>query len=206
MVYRGERTPKGCKVWCVDGKKRQELPLRLDLANHSPDGFEWSYAGSGPAQLALALLAHVLGDDALAVSLHQAFKSKVVVRLPQEGWQLTPGEIRAMVQVLCLEDVLSDRRRELDRVQQIRERYRRERNQARAALAEEEERARGLQAEVWELREQMRDERRQHDCCPECGTPLEGTEPLPEPCQTCLRAQGYQLEGEPGEPDSLSAA
>jgi len=25
------------------------------LWNHSPDGFEWGYGGSGPAQLALAI-------------------------------------------------------------------------------------------------------------------------------------------------------
>lgn len=36
------------------------LPPRNDLKNHSPDGFEWAYAGSGLAQLALALLAHHL--------------------------------------------------------------------------------------------------------------------------------------------------
>jgi hypothetical protein len=40
-----------------------ERPLtpRLDLWNHSPTGFEWGYGGSGPAQLALALLADHLG-------------------------------------------------------------------------------------------------------------------------------------------------
>jgi hypothetical protein len=206
MVYRGERTAKGCKVWCLDGQQQQELPLRLDLENHSPTGPEWGYPGSGPAQLALALLAHTLGDDPLAVSLHQAFKDKVVVRLPQEGWQLTGGEIRATVQVLCLEDLLTDRRRELDRVQGLRERTRRERDQARAALAEEEEAARGLQAEGWELKEQLREERRQHGCCSECGGMLGGSESLPEPCQTCLRTQGYLLADVPGEPDDLPGA
>lgn len=30
----------------------------LRFRNHSPDGFEWSYGGSGPAQLALAILLH----------------------------------------------------------------------------------------------------------------------------------------------------
>jgi len=32
------------------------LRLRSDLFNHSPTGFEWGYGGSGPAQLALAIL------------------------------------------------------------------------------------------------------------------------------------------------------
>jgi hypothetical protein len=50
------------------------LDPRLDLWNHSPTGFEWGYCGSGPAQLALAILADFLGDDASAVALHQEFK------------------------------------------------------------------------------------------------------------------------------------
>ena len=38
------------------------LDSRRDLWNHSPTGFEWGYCGSGPAQLALALLADHLGE------------------------------------------------------------------------------------------------------------------------------------------------
>src|SRR5262245_22144387 len=67
--YRGEREADGgCAVWCEDahpgpldilptaGRQRSPLPLCLELRNHSPTGFEWGYGGSGPAQLALALL------------------------------------------------------------------------------------------------------------------------------------------------------
>jgi len=57
-------------------------------------GPEWSYAGSGPAQLALALLADALGDDKQAERLYQDFKFKVVGRLPHDGWTLTDQEIR----------------------------------------------------------------------------------------------------------------
>jgi len=41
-------------------RKDTELDPRpsLQLRKHSPDGFEWSYGGSGPAQLALAILLH----------------------------------------------------------------------------------------------------------------------------------------------------
>lgn len=51
----------GCEVYAEEGGKGYPLPLRLDLFNHSPDGFEWGYGGSGPAQLALAILADFLG-------------------------------------------------------------------------------------------------------------------------------------------------
>jgi len=46
----------------------------LRVFNHSPDGFEVGYGGSGPAQLALALLLEAGLDDERAVSLHQRFK------------------------------------------------------------------------------------------------------------------------------------
>ena len=78
------------------------IPLnpRLDLWNHSPTGFEWGYGGSGPAQLALALLADYLGDDNTAVALHQDFKHAFITRFDQRGWTLTSEEIRAAIRSL----------------------------------------------------------------------------------------------------------
>jgi hypothetical protein len=107
MLYVGERTREGCRVWCQEEGREAELPLRLDLWNHSPTGFEWSYGGSGPAQLALALLAHALGDDERAVRLHQAFKGKVVAGLPREGWTLLVEEVRSVADELEREEGLS---------------------------------------------------------------------------------------------------
>jgi hypothetical protein len=69
------------------------LNLRLDLYNHSPSGFEWGYCGSGPAQLALALLADHLGNDEQAFNLYQRFKWAVTVELPRKCWTLTSLDI-----------------------------------------------------------------------------------------------------------------
>jgi len=46
------------------------LAPRRDLCNHSPTGFEWGYGGSGPSQLALAMLADFFGDPE-AAALHR---------------------------------------------------------------------------------------------------------------------------------------
>ena len=81
----------------VDG---EPLNPRLDLWNHSPSGFEWGYGGSGPAQLALALLADHLGNDEEAVSLHQKFKRAVVAGLPYQRWVLTSLELKLAVERL----------------------------------------------------------------------------------------------------------
>jgi Family of unknown function (DUF6166) len=94
-------------VTVCDGQKSEPLPLRLDLFNHSPAGFSWGYGGSGPTQLALALLADALGDDDLAVRLHQAFKFRVVACWPEgERWWITADQIAAVVKVIEQEAVL----------------------------------------------------------------------------------------------------
>jgi hypothetical protein len=70
------------------------LPARRDLADHSPDGFAWGYGGSGPAQLALALVAHATGQDSLALSIYQDFKHEIIAGLPRDGdWEITSEEV-----------------------------------------------------------------------------------------------------------------
>ena len=70
-----------------------ELPLRLDLANHSPTGFEWGYLGSGPAQLALAMLAAYRKDDDWALRHYQLFKDDFVSKFPHTNFKVTREEI-----------------------------------------------------------------------------------------------------------------
>lgn len=94
-IYRGRRI--GYEVaWVVrirDGKRRR-LPLRLAQCNHSPAGFEWGYQGSGPAQLAFALLADRLPDCiGVALELHQGFKRDVVANLASPEWVIDGREI-----------------------------------------------------------------------------------------------------------------
>jgi Family of unknown function (DUF6166) len=76
-----------------DEKVVAPLKLRLDLRNHSPTGFGWGYAGSGPAQLALAILADCVGDER-ALANYMAFKFRVIALLPQEeGFELDEADI-----------------------------------------------------------------------------------------------------------------
>jgi hypothetical protein len=93
-VYRGWRMADGAHIAIITNGGPRPLPLRLDLDNHSPTGFEWGYAGSGPAQLALALLADALRDDVAAVRLHQSFKFKVIAPLPRDApWEMTDDDV-----------------------------------------------------------------------------------------------------------------
>lgn len=96
MIYNGVRDTEGCAiVRVIDGDGvSHELPLRLDLANHSPTGFEWGYGGSGPAQLALAILAHATGNDRLACRLHQPFKWARIAGLDRDQpWRIYSDEV-----------------------------------------------------------------------------------------------------------------
>jgi len=101
-TYHGERNlDRGCEVWIVDAKlgrvpSRSSLPFHLELRNHSPTGFAWGYNGSGPAQLALALLMDALGDAELALKHYQDFKWKVVAGW-HGRWSITAKEIREFV-------------------------------------------------------------------------------------------------------------
>lgn len=80
------------------GGEFETLNPRYDLANHSPDGFAWSYGGSGPAQLALAILADVTGDDEYAVHNYQAFKFDKIATLPRGDFTIERAEVLAWIE------------------------------------------------------------------------------------------------------------
>ena len=66
--------------------------LSQKVWNHSPDGFQWGYEGSGPAQLALAILLDLTGDEDRSVRLHQDFKRDKITTL-DDSFVLTTDEI-----------------------------------------------------------------------------------------------------------------
>jgi hypothetical protein len=79
-----------------DGQASRPLALRHDLRRHSEE-FNWGYGGSGPAQLALALVADVLGDDEQAQDVYQRVKFKLVGHLPPDGWTITEEQLRRVI-------------------------------------------------------------------------------------------------------------
>jgi len=100
--YEGHR--EGHAVTVTVDKSR--LNPRLDLWNHSPTGFEWGYAGSGPAQLALAILADHCEDSERALNFYQRFKWRIVANLPDRSWTLTGDEVEEILQTLEQEELV----------------------------------------------------------------------------------------------------
>ena len=88
-TYRGQRNPCGRNIVTVDGRPLGE---RHDLRNHGPDGFEWGYGGSGPAQLALAIATDHFGDER-GQQLYQDLKWALVARIVGDTWELTSAAI-----------------------------------------------------------------------------------------------------------------
>jgi hypothetical protein len=82
-VIRGDWTTRRVTV---DGVELHTEPS-LELYNHSPDGFNWSYGGSGPAQLALAILLQIFNGDT-ALVWYQTFKWDIIANLPARSFRL----------------------------------------------------------------------------------------------------------------------
>ena len=106
--YVGSRQSGKARVWIwVAGDKPRFLP---HFVHHSPTGLEWGYGGSGPADLALALAADVIGPEKESVSIyrgkvgrramgvHQELKFQVVAHLPQEQFSITAQVIRNAIE------------------------------------------------------------------------------------------------------------
>lgn len=75
--------------------KRKITPSRsLKIYNHSPTGFEFGYGGSGPAQLALAILLDFTNDRELALRHHQEFKWDFVTHWVHPGAEIEDKTIR----------------------------------------------------------------------------------------------------------------
>ena len=73
------------QVW-IDGEYLDPAKSQK-VHNHSPDGHNWSYSGSGPAQLALSILLHYLPKQ-IAMSWYQDFKQDVIAGLPPGDFQM----------------------------------------------------------------------------------------------------------------------
>lgn len=58
------------------------------VKRHSPDGFAWGYSGSGPAQLALAIILVYITEESLVFGLYQRFKFEIIAGLPQTDFEV----------------------------------------------------------------------------------------------------------------------
>ncbi len=79
-----------------DGSVRL-LDPRHNLECCSPDGLSWGYRGSGPAQLAVAMLMEVLGDWERVQRIRHQFNDRFVLKIPlSRNWTADGSDIFAI--------------------------------------------------------------------------------------------------------------
>lgn len=84
VTLRGKWETK--QVW-VNGEEVDPV-LSRKVVDHSRDGFNWNYSGSGPAQLALTILMEFLPAH-LALLFYSKFKDRVIAKLPAADFETT---------------------------------------------------------------------------------------------------------------------
>jgi hypothetical protein len=116
-TYIGKRTAENgvVEVARYDIRGRKKTRTLRHIPFHSPLGFGWGYHGSGPADLALAILVDYLQEhpprkgwlagekfarwaaDSRALRHHQYFKRDVIAKLADE-WEIHDSQIAAWLQ------------------------------------------------------------------------------------------------------------
>lgn len=105
-VYVAQRPPDDefgdCRVTVVHGRHTYSLPTVK--ADRRGDGWEWGYGGTGPAILALAILADLLGETGVSrddfhtsrsYRHHQPFKWAHIASAPRAGFSIAGETILA---------------------------------------------------------------------------------------------------------------
>jgi uncharacterized protein DUF6166 len=91
-VYEGRRTIDGLVV-TADGARLEE---HYEVKRFTKYGFEWTYEGESPQQLALAILYDHLRDKDQAIRLSESFMKKMVANFDND-WTLRSDEVAAFV-------------------------------------------------------------------------------------------------------------
>lgn len=91
-TYEGKRTIDGLVV-TVDGKP---LDQHCEVKRFTTMGFEWTYEGPSPQQLALAILYDHLADKERAIRLSHPFMRDMIANLDND-WVLTAAEVDAAI-------------------------------------------------------------------------------------------------------------
>jgi hypothetical protein len=74
-------------------------PLK-HLMYHSPDGFEWGYGGSGPADLARSMVGMLMDMQNPPPAVYQAVKEKLVACMPHAGGIITAQQVLEVVRAM----------------------------------------------------------------------------------------------------------
>lgn len=103
-IIRGRKSGLDCVVELDNESYHTKLSLEksLEIAKHSPDGFQWGYSGSGPAQLAAAILYEITDDVELSRSYYELFKHDHVSQW-EDTFEISEFEVRIWLSLVGAE-------------------------------------------------------------------------------------------------------
>ncbi len=124
-VYIGVRSSRGPEVFVVDNAPQgiTNKPLK-HFEYHSPDGFEWGYAGPGPSDLALAILAdhfketptreeiYKRANELRCLRYYHRLKWDYLMEFNREGFTLPEDILQAWIERKEKEDEQHGKKRE----------------------------------------------------------------------------------------------
>jgi len=106
IIWQGVRRPLADQhkvIMKINGSEfGGNLPLYLDEENHSPTGFEWGYLGSGPSQLAYAILRSyfvLVEKESISRAIsrakghHARFKQDFVAKWRGDEWEINSEQV-----------------------------------------------------------------------------------------------------------------
>jgi Family of unknown function (DUF6166) len=91
-TYEGKRTIDGLVV-TANGRRLDE---HYEVKRFTTYGFEWTYEGESPQQLALAILVDYLGEPERALRLSKPFMHVIIANLDND-WVLKSDEIDRVI-------------------------------------------------------------------------------------------------------------
>ena len=114
-----------CVVELTDEGYTTQLSLEksLQVVDYSPDGFQWGYQGSGPTQLAAAILNEVTGDPEITRQYYEFFKLDHVAHWG-DAFEINEFQVRDWLRSVgaVLSSVVDKAKKEFKAFQQLYER------------------------------------------------------------------------------------
>lgn len=98
-LYRGIRVMPGYKAMLyVDNVMLDINPSKQIVYDYGADSPEWGYFGSGPSQVAAAILYDMTGDATISKKYHQEFKREYIANFDQNGFILLETQVRTWLE------------------------------------------------------------------------------------------------------------
>jgi hypothetical protein len=95
IAYVGSWTPLGRAVFRHTDGELQALRLSQPALVR---GYAWGRAGSGPREVARAILLDATGNEMLAERLCRPYTWEVISQLPNDGFRITRKEVLAWIE------------------------------------------------------------------------------------------------------------